>query len=69
MATANIQVQQLEPLYEIEQAGQYLHRSPWTIRRDIREGKIRCLRLGRRILIEHSELVRLLDAARQAASA
>jgi len=71
MTTTNIQFQQsLERLYDIGEAGAHLHKSHWTIRREIKAGKIHCLRLGNRILIEHSELLRLLDAARsgQAAS-
>ena len=67
MTTASFQSQQLlERLYDIEEAGAYLHKSHWTIRREIKAGKIHCLRLGNRILIEHSELLRLLDAARSA---
>lgn len=66
MTTHNVQSQQLERLYDLEEAGAHLHKSHWTIRREIKAGKIRCLRLGNRILIEHSELLRLLDAARSA---
>ncbi len=67
MTTASFQSQQLlERLYDIEEAGAHLHKSHWTIRREIKAGKIHCLRLGNRILIEHSELLRLLDAARSA---
>lgn len=67
MMTTGVQFQQpLEQLYDLEEAGAHLHKSHWTLRREIKAGKIRCLRLGNRILIEHSELLRLLNAARSA---
>ena len=62
--SARVQVRPLEPLYDIEQASTHLHKSHWTIRREIKAGRIRCLRVGRRILIEHSEILRLIDSAR-----
>lgn len=41
--------------------------SHWTLRTFIREGKLRCVRLGRRVLIEPSELQRLVEEGRKAA--
>jgi excisionase family DNA binding protein len=38
--------------------------SPWTIRKFIREGKMQTIRLGRRVLIEPSEVRRLIEACR-----
>jgi excisionase family DNA binding protein len=38
--------------------------SPWTLRGWIRNGKLRCVRLGRRVLIEPGELQRLIDQGR-----
>jgi excisionase family DNA binding protein len=58
--------QPLERLYDVEEAAAALRKSHWTVRRDIKVGKIRCLRVGNKILIEHHELARLLDAARDA---
>lgn len=58
--------QPLERLYDVGEAAAALRKSHWTIRHDIKVGKIRCLRTGNKILIEHRELVRLLDAARVA---
>jgi excisionase family DNA binding protein len=61
---ANVKPEPLQQIYDIGEAAAYLRLSHWTLRREIKAGKIRCLRLGGRILIEHSELVRLLEAAR-----
>lgn len=58
--------QPLERLYDVGEAAAALRKSHWTIRHDIKVGKIRCLRVGNKILIEHHELTRLLDAARVA---
>ena len=38
--------------------------SHWTLRKYIREGKIRAVRIGRRVLIEPGELQRLIDHCR-----
>ena len=40
--------------------------SVWTLRGWIRHGKLRCVRLGRRVLIEPSELQRLVEQGRTA---
>ena len=42
--------------------------SPWTLRAWIRQGKLAAVRLGRRVLIEPSELQRLIEAGRKAAT-
>lgn len=39
--------------------------SPWTMRTLIRQGKIRAVRICRRVLIEPSELKRLIEQAPQ----
>jgi excisionase family DNA binding protein len=51
---------QIAPLLKIEEVAALLRRSHWTLRRDIRVGKIRVLRFGRRIFIEPTEVRRLL---------
>lgn len=58
--------QPLGRLYDVGEAAAALRKSHWTIRHDIKVGKIRCLRVGNKILIEHHELTRLLDDARVA---
>jgi excisionase family DNA binding protein len=39
--------------------------SPWTLRGWIRHGKLRCVRLGRRVLIEPGELQKLVEQGRK----
>jgi excisionase family DNA binding protein len=39
--------------------------SPWTLRGWIRTGKLRCVRLGRRVMIEPVELQRLVEEGRR----
>ena len=40
--------------------------SVWTLRGWIRSGKLRCVRLGRRVMVEPSELQRLVEEGRSA---
>ena len=54
----------LEPLLRIEDAARILGRTHWTLRHDIKAGKLRCVRLGRRIMIEPSEIRRLIEEGR-----
>ncbi|HLM99284.1 MAG TPA: helix-turn-helix domain-containing protein [Bryobacteraceae bacterium] len=39
--------------------------SHWQLRKYIREGKLRAVRLGRRVLVEPQELERLIEAGRE----
>jgi excisionase family DNA binding protein len=50
---------------DIKEAAQALCLSPWTIRRWIADGKLQTIRLGRRVLIEPSELKRIVEAGRK----
>ena len=50
----------------VQEAGQAINLSPWTIRKYIKEGKITPTRIGRRVLIEPSELKRLIEQGRKA---
>ncbi len=54
----------VEPLESVESAAKVLSLSPWTIRAYIREGKIRPIRIGRRVLIEPTEVRRLIEQGR-----
>ena len=54
----------IEPLQDIESAAKALSLSPWTVRSYIRKGKIRAVRIGRRVLLEERELQRLIDEGR-----
>lgn len=48
----------------IKEAAEAINLSPWTVRKYIREKKIIATRIGRRILVEPSELKRLVEQGR-----
>ena len=54
----------MERLFNIDAAADALSVSPWTIRAYVRSGKIRAVRIGRRVLIEGEELQRLINDGR-----
>ncbi len=51
----------------VKEAAEAVGLSHWTIRKFIREGKLRSIRLGKRVLVEPEELERLIEAGRKAA--
>jgi hypothetical protein len=55
----------LEPLLNIDEAARAIGRAHWTLRRDIKCGKLKCIRIGRRIMIEPCEIRRLIDEGRE----
>ncbi len=54
----------MESLKSIEQTAEVLALSPWTVRAYVRQGKIHAVRLGRRVLIEQSEIQRVIENGR-----
>ncbi len=48
----------------VREAAQVVSLSPWTIRRYISDGRIRAIRIGRRVLIEPKNLLDLVEKAR-----
>ena len=48
----------------LREAAELTGLSHWTLRQYIRKGKIRAVRIGRRVLLEPSELARLVEAGR-----
>lgn len=54
----------IEPLIPIEEASRLLGRSHWSLRQDVRKGRIQCVRLGRRLLFEGAELRRVIREGR-----
>ncbi len=54
----------MRALKSIEEAAGLLRISKWTVRAYIRDGKLRAIRLGRRVLIEESELERLIASGK-----
>ena len=55
----------MQPLRNVEQAAELLGISRWTVRSYIKTGKLKAVRLGRRVLLEESELERLVDEGRK----
>lgn len=55
----------LEPLLNIDEAARIIGRAHWTLRRDIKSGKITCVRIGRRIMIEKREIRRVIEEGRE----
>ncbi len=52
----------------LKEAAEAIGLSHWQLRKYIREGKLRAVRLGRRVLVEPQELERLIEEGREAAS-
>ncbi len=59
----------MRPLMGIDKAAELLGISPWTVRGYIREGRLRPVRLGRRVLLTESELERLVAEGQKQAEA
>jgi excisionase family DNA binding protein len=55
----------LKLVLDIKQAAHALSMSPWTIRRYITVGKLKAVRIGRRVLVEPKELQRLVETGRK----
>ena len=54
----------MESLKSVEEAAEALALSPWTVRLYVRQGKIRPVRIGRRVLIEPQEIRRIVEEGR-----
>jgi len=54
----------MTPLIDLKEAGRLLGLSVWTIRAYVKAGKLAPVRFGRRILLEVSELERLIEQSR-----
>ena len=50
----------MKALKSVEEAAGLLRISPWTVRAWVKAGKLRPVRLGRRILLSEAELERLV---------
>ena len=55
---------EMEGLLDVESAAALLSISPWTVRKYLSTNKLRSVRIGRRVLIEPSEVRRLIDEGR-----
>jgi excisionase family DNA binding protein len=62
----------MRALKSVEEAAGLLGISKWTVRSYVRDGKLKPVRLGRRVLVEEAELERLIasgkDATRKSSS-
>jgi excisionase family DNA binding protein len=54
----------MNQLLDVVAAARLLAISPYTVRMYLRTGKLRPIRIGRRVLLEESELQRFVDEAR-----
>jgi excisionase family DNA binding protein len=50
---------------DVTEAARAVSLSPWTIRKWISTGKIKAIHLGRRVMVELSELERLVELGRK----
>jgi len=55
-------------LYSVKEAGRYLGRSPWTIRRLIRDGVLREVRQGRRVMLDIMDLDQFIEKFKREAT-
>jgi excisionase family DNA binding protein len=55
----------MTPLLDIPRAAKLLSISPWTVRNYIAQGKLNPVRIGRRVLLEESELLRFVARSRR----
>ena len=59
----------MQRLKNVNEAAGLLGISPWTVRAYIRDGKLRPVRIGRRVLLEETELERLVTDGKTVADA
>lgn len=55
----------MRALKTIPEAAELLRISHWTVRKDIRDGKLTPVRLGRRVLLEEAELERFVAESKK----
>jgi excisionase family DNA binding protein len=51
----------MKQLRDVNSAARLLSISPWTVRSYIHDGKLKAVRIGRRVLIEETELERFVE--------
>lgn len=62
---SNTMTSVLEPLVTLDEAARILRRSHWTLREDFKAGRMLCVRIGRKLMVESNELRRIIEAGRQ----
>jgi excisionase family DNA binding protein len=59
----------MKPLHDVRDGARLLAISPWTVRLYVRQGRLRPVRIGTRVLLEDSEVERFVVEARSGSSA
>ena len=54
----------IERLFTLEEAARILGRSHWTLRLDNKAGRLKCIRIGRNLMVEPSEVRRIIEQGR-----
>ncbi len=54
----------MEALVPVQKAAELLGISPWTVRKYIQAEKLQTVRIGRRVLIEQTEIRRIIEQGR-----
>lgn len=55
----------IEPLHNLYEAAQITGRSHWSLRKDIRAGRLNAVRIGKRWMVEPKELRAFIARGRQ----
>lgn len=51
----------IEPLLTLEEVARILGRSHWTLRLDHKAGRLKCVRIGRSLMVEPGEVRRIIE--------
>ena len=51
----------IEPMLTLEETGRILGRSHWTLRADFKAGRLKCVRIGRRLMVDSVEVRRIME--------
>jgi hypothetical protein len=51
----------IEPLLTLEDVARILGRSHWSLRGDHKAGRLKCVRIGRNLMVEPNEVRRIIE--------
>jgi hypothetical protein len=57
----------IEPLLTLDEVARILGRSHWSLRLDHKAGRLRCVRIGRTLMVEPREVRRIIGEGMDAA--